>query len=107
MHSITKTRRHWFAPVVLALGLIASHVRAGETRSLDFDWRFQLGAPAGAEQPAFADAGWRALDVPHDWSIEGEYNPNNPTGGQGGYLPAGIGWYRRVIDAPADWAGRH
>ena len=37
----------------------------------DQDWRFQLGEVAGAEQPALADAAWRTLEVPHDFSIEG------------------------------------
>jgi len=43
--------------------------------------------------------------VPHDWSIEGEYDQDNPTGGRGGYLPAGIGWYRRTIEIPEEWIG--
>ena len=36
----------------------------------DADWRFQRGDAPGAESPAFDDAAWRTLDVPHDWSIE-------------------------------------
>ncbi len=71
--------------------------------SLDFDWRFTLGDPEGAEAVAFDDSGWRLLDVPHDWSIEGEYAANNPTGGRGGYLPTGVGWYRKTIDVPSGW----
>ena len=27
-------------------------------------------------------------------------------GGQGGFLPAGIGWYRYHWQAPADWKGK-
>src|SRR5262245_48941757 len=59
----------------------------GRTReSFDFGWRFSPGDAAGAEQAAFNDATWRALDLPHDWSIEGPYDENAPTGGPGGYL---------------------
>jgi hypothetical protein len=36
----------------------------------DTDWRFQLGDDATTKQPDFDDTKWRALDVPHDWSIE-------------------------------------
>lgn len=34
------------------------------------DWRFHPGDITGAEAPSFDDSAWRALDVPHDWSIE-------------------------------------
>ena len=36
----------------------------------DSDWRFHLGDLPGAERPAFDDRNWRALSLPHDWSIE-------------------------------------
>lgn len=34
------------------------------------DWKFLRGDPSGVEQPAFDDADWRTVDLPHDWSIE-------------------------------------
>ena len=37
---------------------------------------------------------YRMVSLPHDWSIEGEFSRENPTG-QGGWLPAGIGWYAK------------
>ncbi len=46
------------------------------------------------------------LNVPHDWSIEGPFDEKNPTGGAGGFLPAGVGWYRKHFTLPADYAGR-
>jgi beta-galactosidase len=63
--------------------------------NFDKDWRFLKDDVLGAETPSFDDSKWRKLDVPHDWSIEGPYDINNPTGRGGGYLPAGIGWYRK------------
>jgi beta-galactosidase len=57
----------------------------------DADWRFQLGDQTGTEKISFDDSKWRLLNIPHDWSIEGIYDKNAPTGGSGGYLPAGIG----------------
>lgn len=74
-----------------------SSPRRSETR-IDFDWRFHLGDTPGAEAPAYDDTAWRLLDVPHDWSIEGEYKEDNPGIGINGYLPTGIGWYRKTID---------
>jgi beta-galactosidase len=38
-------------------------------------------------------------------NIEGPFGENEPTGGSGGYLPTGIGWYRkhfRVRDASSN-----
>ena len=60
-----------------------------ERASFDEGWKFFLGDPSGAEQVEFGDTNWRALDVPHDWSIEGDYSKSNPMGGTCGYLPAG------------------
>ncbi|GAB3453566.1 hypothetical protein GCM10027321_03860 [Massilia terrae] len=76
------------------------------TTSFDAGWRFLKADAKGAEQPGFKDASWRALSVPHDWSIEGPYDQANPTGRGGGYLPAGVGWYRKQFTLPQDEAGR-
>lgn len=65
----------------------------------DRDWRFTRGDAASAEQTAFDDSSWRRLDVPHDWSIEGPFDAKNPTGGAGGFLPSGVGWYRKHFSA--------
>ena len=69
--------------------------------SMDLNWSFTLGDPVGAQNPAFDDQSWRSLDVPHDWSIEGPYAETNTTAGAGGFLPAGIGWYRKHFVTPA------
>ncbi|MBC7784245.1 MAG: glycoside hydrolase family 2 protein [Burkholderiales bacterium] len=82
---------------------------ASESRvitSLDPQWRFALGDLKGAEAPAFDDSQWRKLDVPHDWSIEGPFDQNNPTRGAGAFLPGGVGWYRKTFDLPASNNGR-
>ncbi|MDQ6902721.1 MAG: hypothetical protein M3139_06900, partial [Bacteroidota bacterium] len=67
------------------------------TQSFDSSWKFSKGDTNGAEQMSFDDAAWRSLNVPHDWSIEGPYDRNNTTGRGGGYLPNGIGWYRKTF----------
>ncbi|HUJ45113.1 MAG TPA: glycoside hydrolase family 2 TIM barrel-domain containing protein [Opitutaceae bacterium] len=75
-------------------------------QSFDFAWRFCRGEAGGAQQPGFDDAAWRQLDLPHDWSIEGPYDEHAATGGSGGYLPAGIGWYRKHFTVPEGLRGR-
>ena len=46
------------------------------------------------------------LTLPHDWSIEGEFDRSAPTLCRGGFLPAGIGWYRKNFYIPAGWKGK-
>ena len=75
--------------------------RPRQRLSMDLNWSFTRGDPPGAENPAFDDSNWRVLDVPHDWSIEGPYAPTNVTAGPGGFLPAGIGWYRKHFTTPS------
>ncbi|MDO7136091.1 glycoside hydrolase family 2 TIM barrel-domain containing protein [Algibacter lectus] len=80
-----------------------------ETRlrtSFDADWKFIQENIKGAEVVGFNDANWQTVNVPHDWSIEGEYDESNPMGAQCGYLPAGFGWYRKTIDVPNAWKGK-
>jgi beta-galactosidase len=72
----------------------------------DLDWKFMLGDPAGAEAVSFNDSAWRAVNLPHDWSIEGAPEEKNPTGAGGGYFPAGVGWYRKSFIAPVDWKNK-
>jgi beta-galactosidase len=74
--------------------------------SFDDGWLFHLGDATGADQPGFADASWRSLSVPHDWSIELPFDANATTLGNGGYLPTGIGWYRKHFTLPASMQGR-
>lgn len=66
--------------------------------SMDANWRFHKGDVTGAELSSFNDADWRQLNIPHDWSIEGENLRDNPGGGSIGFFPTGIGWYRKTFD---------
>jgi len=69
----------------------------------DNSWKFYLGDNPSASTLVYDDNSWRNLDLPHDWSIEGAFDSNNPMGNDGGYLPAGIGWYRKTFTVPASW----
>lgn len=95
--------------VGLTLGVVARaaspHI-ARVTDPFDSGWRFLKGDAAGAERTNFDDSAWRALDVPHDWSIEGPFDEQNSTGKAGGYLPAGVGWYRKHFSLSARYARR-
>ncbi|TWI65390.1 beta-galactosidase [Pseudoduganella lurida] len=98
-------------PLALAIAL-ACGPAAAERRSLSQDWLFGAGELAGAEQPGFDDSGWRRVVVPHDFGIMDRPDGTPPfdakaVGGQdAGYLPGGIGWYRRHMKLDAADAAR-
>ena len=62
---------------------------------MDHNWKFIQSDIKDAEKQGFDDTNWRTLNLPHDWSIEGEFKEDAITKGPGGYLPTGIGWYRK------------
>jgi beta-galactosidase len=72
----------------------------------DASWRFCLGDIPDGHDPALDDGAWRALNLPHDWSIEGEFREDHPSGWGGGYLPGGIGWYRKSFRLAEEERGR-
>lgn len=72
-------------------------------QSFDTDWKFALGDSPENSSINFDDSSWRKLDLPHDWSIEGKSEKNNPSEGDGGFYPMGVGWYRKTFSVPAQW----
>ncbi len=69
----------------------------------DEGWRFHLGEVDGARDPGFDDHNWRLLNLPHDWSIELPFDAKLASGT--GYLPGGIGWYRKTFRSPSTESG--
>src|ERR1039458_7183223 len=68
--------------------------------TMDRGWRFALGDFLGSENADFQDGGWTGVDMPHDWSIAGPFDQSAAARGGGGYLPTGIGWYRKTFRLP-------
>lgn len=81
---------------------------------LEKGWKFTKGEVSNAEVPAFNDAKWETVDIPHDWAIFGPFDKNNDlqnvavtqnfetqaslkTGRTGGLPYVGIGWYRTTF----------
>jgi beta-galactosidase len=97
----------------LLIAMAASPAWA-EVRSLSQGWRFHAGEAAGAERSAFDDKTWLRVVVPHDFSImdrpdgsrldrSAPFDPDAIGGQDSGYLPGGIGWYRRhLVLTPTD-----
>ena len=81
---------------------------------LEKGWKFTKGEVSNAEMPAFNEAKWETVDIPHDWAIFGPFDKNNDlqnvavtqnfetqaslkTGRTGGLPYVGIGWYRTTF----------
>lgn len=95
MEGRTKSTGLLAAVVLVALLQGCSQPEPRTHISFNEGWKFALAVPDDAAQPGFDDSGWRELDLPHDWSIEGEFSEKNPASPGGGALPGGIGWYRK------------
>ena len=84
---------------------------------LDAHWRFQAlagkpvdhgvhAAPATPAQAAadFDDSAWRVVQIPHDYIVEGKYDPKANKGH--GFLPVYPAWYRRHFSLAASDSGK-
>ncbi len=94
---------------LLFLGFVAGTFAATDARTrenFDFDWQFHLGEDTNAMKPDFTPSGWEWEDIqlPHDYSIR--QNFKREAGGEGGYLPGGIGLYRKEFTVPASYKGK-
>ena len=87
------------------LGKASAQVSFGQAQLLNDDWRFLLVDSAwnvsespDMKNPDFDDSRWRRVTLPHDWSVEQPMSPDK--GSCQGYLPGGVGWYRKTLPQP-------
>jgi beta-galactosidase len=104
-----------FQILLLAIAASLSGVAATSRQitSLDFDWRFHRGdlpgvsvssnapasPPAQLLATAYDDSSWQKVNIPHDYIIEGTFDPKAEN--QHACLPVEPGWYRKTIAIPA------
>lgn len=79
--------------LLLSIKLFAQQSR--ETSLFNDHWKFHLGDIHQGESVGHNDSDWRELHLPHDWSIEAPLSPSLASAT--GYLPGGIGWYRKTF----------
>jgi beta-galactosidase len=95
--------------VALNLGITFDEKNALSTTSLDGEgWKFARDttkeASLDASAPEFDDSSWSDVEVPHDWAIEGPFDPAL-SGGTGKLPWRGVGWYRRKFEVtPGEYA---
>lgn len=52
---------------------------------------------------------WKVVNLPHDWAVEGTFVQDNNMGSQpavSGYLPTGVGFYRKEFEIPETDKGK-
>lgn len=80
-----------------------SQISFGDSKKINDSWKFTLEDASNAENTTYDDAKWQSVNVPHDWSVEGRLSPNLAS--CQGYLPGGIGWYRKSLNIPQNKKG--
>lgn len=72
----------------------------GKPENINNNWKFILNDVPEAKDPSFNDRRWQNVNLPHDWSVKQQLSPTLAS--CTGYLPGGIGWYRKTINIPQD-----
>lgn len=75
----------------------------GESVKINDNWKFVLRDIEDAKNQSFNDRRWQNVNLPHDWSVKQQLSPTLAS--CTGYLPGGIGWYRKTINIPKNKLG--
>jgi hypothetical protein len=75
----------------------------GDAHKINRDWKFALQDDSSSKEIKFNDSKWGLVNLPHDWSIRQPFSPTYPS--CTGYLPGGIGWYRKNFRLPEEKKG--
>ncbi|GAA5022152.1 beta-galactosidase [Marivirga lumbricoides] len=87
---------------ILILLLSAKYIAAqsfitskSNDRKIPFNenWKFHLNEEGTDTLSKASD--WQTLNLPHDWSIERNFDENSKAGIGGGALSGGLGWYKK------------
>lgn len=89
---------------LLVCTIVQAQVSFGEAKKFNENWLFSLSDDSLGASASYDDSKWRKFDLPHDWSVEGQLSPSLAS--CTGYLPGGIGWYRKHFRV-TDKAARH
>ncbi|WP_240464847.1 glycoside hydrolase family 2 TIM barrel-domain containing protein [Paraferrimonas sp. SM1919] len=74
-------------------------------QSFNDGWLFYKGKVDGAQLASYDDSHWQGVILPHDWAIEGPFEPKYNA--RNGGLPFhGTGWYRKSFKLPNSAKGK-
>ena len=86
------------------VNLSSFSAKSNRTENFNGGWKFYLGDAGSAEGLTFDDAKWEGVSLPHDYSIHQSYSKSMEA--ESGYLPGGIGWYRKHFSLSKDMADK-
>ena len=75
-----------------------------QREKLNLGWKFHLGDAPGADYMGYDDRAWQDVTLPHDWAVSQPFSRRHSSGT--GYLPGGVGWYRKHFILPENAAGK-
>ncbi|MDR0541104.1 MAG: glycoside hydrolase family 2, partial [Dysgonamonadaceae bacterium] len=89
------TKKNLFSLVFILLNINTfAQISFGQPELINNQWQFYLG-----DNPT-EKTRWQAVDLPHDWSVRESLSPSLAS--CQGFLPCGIGWYRKTLFVPQD-----
>ena len=97
------TKRFLLLILIFSCVSAFSQISFGDAQKINDNWTFILQDAPEAKNTAYDDSKWQAVGLPHDWSVKGQLSPTLAS--CTGYLPGGIGWYRKNINIPKSKTG--
>ncbi|UMB59562.1 DUF4982 domain-containing protein [Lutibacter sp. A80] len=80
-----------------------SQISFGDAQKINDNWKFILQDIPEAKNASYQNTDWQTVNVPHDWSVKEQLSPTLAS--CTGFLPGGIGWYRKAINIPESKQG--
>lgn len=84
--------------VLLVINKTYAQPGFGKATLLNDGWNFTLDLKDTVAAEPAKNAQWQQVNLPHDWSVRQKLDPKNAS--SMGYLPGGIGWYKKTIVVP-------
>jgi hypothetical protein len=97
------SKKFFLAILIFSCISAFGQISFGESKKINDNWKFTLGDTPDAQNATFDDSKWQYVNVPHDWSVKGKLSPTLAS--CTGYLPAGVGWYRKNVEIPKSKSG--
>lgn len=73
-------------------------------KNMNLDWKFHRGDLPFPGYKGIDDSDWIQVTLPHDWSVGEQFSQEHASGT--GYLPGGVGWYRKTFQLDEDMEGK-
>ena len=100
-----KYKKQFIIAAFCFFSVIAGAQGFGDRQLFNDDWRFHLGDIQYGGRENLDISKWESVTLPHDWTVLQTASPQYAA--CTGFLPGGIGWYRKNFTVPADKKGEN